>query len=589
LRDAAAGAAARVGSRSEKGNQGVNGILQSLRSLGATRVIALGAVGVGMFAFFFFLITRLTAPDYALLYGDLPLGDSSQIVTQLESEGVAYRLTANGTQILVPSDQVLRLRLRLAEQGLPSGGSVGYEVFDDASSLGTTRFVQNINLVRALEGELARTISSLDRVRAARVHLVLPKRELFQRDKNEPTASVFVRLNGGARLPQNQISSIQHLVAAAVPGLAPERVAIVDGRGNLLASGAEDESELGFMATRADEFRRGYELELKRTLEELLEQSLGAGKVRAEVAATINFDRVTSNAEIFDPDGQVVRSTQTIEDQTTSREGGGAGSVSVGNNLPSGEAGATGGGEESTSVRTEETVNFEISRTVRSYVQETGRIERLSVAILVDGSYQVDPDTGERSYTPRNEEVLAQIATLVRSAIGFDADRGDTLEVINMRFSESETVELPVEPMFGLHKSDYIKIGEILVLALVAILVILLVLRPLISRLFAMQLAREAPAGAAAPGAVPGPQGQPMLPGPEGAAAAAAAGAGVQPGAAVPGLPGAAAAEPESMIDISKVEGRVKASSAAKMGEIIDKHPDEALTILRGWMAEGSS
>jgi flagellar M-ring protein FliF len=545
--------------------------------------MALGAVGLGTFGFFFFLITRLTAPDYALLYGDLPIGDSSRIVTQLESEGVAYRLAADGAQILVPSDQVPRLRLRLAEEGLPSGGSVGYEVFDDASSLGTTRFVQNVNLVRALEGELGRTIGSLNRVRAARVHLVLPRRELFQRDANEPSASVFVRLNGGARLAQTQISSIQHLVAAAVPGLTPERVAIIDGRGDLLASGAEDESELGFMAARADQFRRGYELQVKRTLEELLEQSLGAGKVRAEVAATINFDRVTSNAEIFDPDGQVVRSTQTIEDQTVSKEGG-AGSVSVANNLPSGEAGATGGGDESTSARTEETVNFELSRTVRSHVQEAGRVERLSVAILVDGSYEVDPDTGERSYTPRSEEEKAQIASLVRSAIGFDADRGDTLEVINMRFSEPEPVEPLAEPMLGLHKSDYIKIGEILVLAMVAVLVILLVLRPLITRLFAVQPASEEHAGAS-PAAVTSRPGQPRLARPEAAAAEVAEGG--QPGTAAPGL--LEAAEPESMIDINKVEGRVKASSVRKMGEIIDNHPDEAIAILRGWMAEASS
>lgn len=542
--------------------------------------MTLSIVGLGMLGFFFFLITRLTQPNYALLYNDLPLGEAGQIVALLEGEGVPYRLDGGGSQIRVPSDQVTRLRLKLAEQGLPSGGSVGYEVFDEADSLGTTRFVQNINLVRALEGELARTIGSLDRVRSARVHLVLPRRELFQRDSNEPSASVFLRLGGAARLSQKHTAAIQHLVAAAVPGMVPSRVAIVDDRGNLLASGAGETDELGAMATRADEFRRAYESQVKRTLERLLERSLGLGKIRAEVAATINFDRITSNTEEYDPEGQVVRSTQTIDDQSTSSEAAGGGSVSVGNNVPSGDQGGAGANDLTSTARTEETVNFEISRTVRSHVQATGRIERLSVAMLVDGTYDENPDTGERTYVPRSDEVLAQVMALARSAIGFNAERGDTIEVINMRFAEPEAVEIPDPPVFGLQKSDYIKIAEILVLAVVAILVILLVLRPLVSRILAVQMAAEAQVVGAGPGVVMGPEGQPMLPGPGSVTATDKT---VVAGGALP------AEEPEeSLIDIAKVEGRVRASSVRKMGEIIDKHPDEALSILRNWMSEGT-
>lgn len=559
----------------------MNGLVQSLRGLGVARLLTLGAVGFGLLGFFFFLVTRLTAPDFGLLYGELPVDDSSAIVGRLESMAVPYRLSANGTQVFVPSDQVARLRLSLAEQGLPSGGSVGYEIFDEADNLGTTRFVQNVNLVRALEGELARTINELNRVRAARVHLVLPRRELFQRQNTEPSASVFLKLSGAMQPGHSQITSIQHLVAAAVPGLSPERVAIVDGRGSLLASGAEERSEVGYLANKAGDARRRYETQLKHTLESLLERSIGAGRVRAEVAAVMNFDRITSNDEIYDPDGQVVRSTQAIEEQSVSTDGGG--SVSVGNNLPSGDGSTAAPDSQTSEQRTEETVNFEISRTVRSHVQEASKVERLSIAILVDGTHTTDPETEETTYQPRSADELEQIASLARSAVGFDADRGDTLEVINMAFTQPEAIEAPTPPMFGLHKEDYIKIAEIMVLAIVAVLVILLVLRPLVTRLFAIQFPQAAqPAG----DVVVGPGGQPMLAGPEGEQA----GAGVAQ-AALPGAEAAAGApveESESMLDLSKVEGRVKASSVKKMGEIIDKHPDEALSILRGWMAQST-
>ena len=427
----------------------MNGILQSLLNLGIGRLLTLGAVGFGLLGFFFYLVTRLTAPDFALLYGDLAMNDSGAIVSQLDSLGVPYRLVGNGGQILVPSDQVSRLRLSLAQQGLPSGGSVGYEIFDEADNLGSTRFVQNVNLVRALEGELSRTISELDRVRGARVHLVLPRRELFARKNTEPSASVFLQTSGAARPPQSQVAAIQHLISAAVPGLAPERVAIIDSHGALLASGAEERSEFGYAANQSDQMRRAYEIQIKQTLEQLIGRTVGAGRVRAEVSAVINFDRITSNAEIYDPDGAVVLSTQSIEESLTSTDGEKA--VSVGNNLPDGEGGSAGAGNESSEQRTEETTNYQNSREVRTHVQEGGKVERLSIAILVDGSYTEtidataeDAEDGEtviRTYQPRSEDELAQIATLVRLAVGFDSDRGDTLEVINMQFQEPEPFE----------------------------------------------------------------------------------------------------------------------------------------------------
>lgn len=562
----------------------MDGVTQTLRGLGTPRLVMMGLVGVGLLGFFLFVGTRLTSGDQALLYGDLSAEDSGQIASRLEGLGVSYQVAAGGSQILVPSDQVLNLRVMLAEQGLPGGGSIGYELFDQSGGLGTTSFVQNVNLVRAIEGELSRTIGSMDRIKSARVHVVMPRRELFQREQAQPTASVFLRTQGGGKPTPAQIASIQHLVAAAVPGLAPERVAIVDGRGNMLASGTEDANDIGSVAARSSDYQRSVELELKQTVETLLERSLGAGRVRAEVAAEVNFDRLTIDEETYDPDGQVVRSTQTVEESSSSSEADPT--VSVGNNLPDAEAGQAGGQIQSNAARTEETVNFEISRTVRSHIKETGTIEKLSVAVLVDGRYVVDEEEGTRNYVARSDDELAQIRALVRTAVGFNEERGDSLEVVNMQFAEPELPEDPIEPLFGLGKRDYFKIAEIIVLSVVALLIILLVLRPLVTRVFSVQIRPDGtlPGGAIAGPAGAGAGGQAALVGPDGepiemAGGEAAAGMSLDGGDDLD----------NSMIDLSRVEGQVKASSVKKIGEIIDKHPDEALTILRGWMAEGAA
>ena len=233
----------------------------------------------------------------------------------------------------LPQDRVARLRLTMAEEGLPSGGSIGYEIFDRSEGLGTTNFVQSINHLRALEGELARTIRSIGTVRNARVHLVLPKRELFTRDRMEPTASIVIAMLGNNRLDGQKVQAIQHLVAAAVPGLKPNMISIVDNNGSLLARGTV-EGDLQQTASTADEMRISYETRMARKVEELLERSVGVGNVRVQISADIDFDRVTENAEIFDPDGQVARSTQTIEEENGSSDGEGLAPVTVGGNLP---------------------------------------------------------------------------------------------------------------------------------------------------------------------------------------------------------------------------------------------------------------
>lgn len=535
----------------------MNGLIRALPALGSTRfllVLGLAAVVIGILIF---LATRMTQPPMSLLYGELDTADSGKIVAKLEALTVPYELRAGGSQIFVPSDKALRLRMAMAEEGLPSGGSVGYEVFDRSDTLGTTRSMLNINLLRALEGELARTIRALAQISAARVHLVMPKRELFARERLQPSASIMLTIQGAASLGKSRVSAIQHLVAAAVPGLKPSRISIIDHRGTLLARGTDgDDGDTASLF--AQDHRAEFESRLKRMIEGLLERSVGIGKVRAEVSADIDFDRITTSAEIFDPDGQVVRSSQLVEEETSSAERGAQENVSVSNNLPDGEAQATAATSNvNTTTRTEETTNYEISKTIRNHVRESGTVKRISVAVLVDGTYAAGSN-GERVFEARSAEDMEQLGKLVRSAIGFDAERGDTVEIVNMPFVQVEAPEAGEPPLLDLAKGDYFKIAEMAALSIVGVLVVLLVLRPL-----AAHALNPPPLPAAED------QAQAALPGPK---------------EAVAQLPGGADAEAETSIDFDRIEGRVKESSLKKIGEIVENHPDEALSIIRSWL-----
>jgi flagellar M-ring protein FliF len=530
------------------------------------RLTVMAGAVFGLIGFFIFLTTRLTTPQMALLYGDLQEEDVSRITAQLSAQGSPYELRRNGTQVFVPSAEAAQLRITMAKLGVPKSGNIGYEIFDNADALGSTNFIQNVNLVRALEGELARTIRSIDSVRSARVHLVMPKRALFSRQTQKATASIFLKMRSPGRLPNEQVLAIQHLIAAAVPGLDAERISIIDNKGSLLSRGNEQQSGPGGLAAKADERRQSYEKKLSRAIEELLEKSVGFGNVRAEVTVDMDFDQIVTNEEIFNPDGQVVRSTQTVEETSSSRDANANPPVGVATNLPDANLAGGGGSAASSNAenRTEETVNFEITKKVTSHTREGGIVKKLSVAVLVDGSYS-NNEEGERVYLARNTEEMNNLAALVRTAIGFNADRGDSVEVINMKYAEGEDPEEePLQLFFGFNKNDILRMAEILVLSIVAILVILLVVRPLLSRAFE---ALPAVAGAA------------------GAAGRLLAEQAAEARAALPGPEDAPEEEDvEELIDIDRIEGRVKASSVKKVGEIVDKHPAEALSIIRTWM-----
>lgn len=548
----------------------MNSFFDTLRQLGPGRLGIMGAITLTLLIFFVFISMRVATPNMRLLYSDLSNMDSGAMAAKLEESQIPYQVSQDGTRVMVGEDDVGRARMLLAEAGLPNGGSMGYEIFDKQSGFGTTNAVQNINAVRALEGELARTISSLGPVRSARVHLVLPQRELFSRENRPASASVMIGLRPGTKMTEQQVAAVQSLISSAVPQLKTGDVSIIDQNGNLLARGGGDgDSTVANM--KAEEMRLGYERRMTQAIEDLVGRTVGYGNVRANVTADLNFDRLSTNEELYNPEGQVARSVQTIEESSSERSGGIGDDVSVEGNLPgAGTDPFASAGPAAQGNRIEETTNFEISKTVRNLVRETGEVRKLSVAVLVDGRY-AEAEDGTRTYEPRSDEELDQIAALVRSAIGFDAERGDTLEVVNMKFAEVETIDEGVleTTLFGFDKNKLLDAAEVITVAIVVILVVLLVLQPMIGRLLATEGGGGRREDAGRDNDLLGGRGPtPALEGPSNY------------------QPEPEPEEEDNMIDMQKVEGKVRASSIKKVEDIVEAYPQETVSVIRSWMTQ---
>jgi flagellar M-ring protein FliF len=576
----------------------VQAFVSFFKTLGATRIVAMGAVTLALMAFFAFLIVRATAPQMSPLFTDLSVEDSSAIIKDLERQGIPFDIKNEGTMVLVPKEQIPRLRMKLAEGGLPKGGGVGYEIFDKSDALGATSFVQNINHLRALEGELSRTIRAIDRVQQARVHLVLPERPLFSREKAEPSASIVLKVRG--TLEAQQVRAIRHLIASAVNGLKPQRVSVVDETGRLLADGSADDSG----GASADERKLTYERRLREQVESIVSSVVGPGHARVQLTAEFDFNRITQTSDKFDPESRVVRSSQTREEVMASGDPT-AGTVSVGNELPGANARPEATQQRDQNRKTEEIVNYEISRTTKTEVIEGGRINRVSVAVVVDGIYTKN-DKGELAYQPRSKEEIDRIAALVRSAIGFDQKRGDQVEVANLRLAETPSIPIS-EPagwmnLLQFTKDDIMHWIEVGVMALLALLVLLLGVRPMIRRIFTPDAAAIAAGGGVR--TLVGPTGAVVgTVGPGGVVMPASGGVHITGGHAgsitstggpnvslVGGDEAVAISNRTSaMIDIAQVQGQVHAQSVQKVGELADKNPNETVAIIRGWLHENAA
>jgi flagellar M-ring protein FliF len=545
----------------------MNAVLNGLKALGAARLVALVAVAIAMLGMLGLLATRSGSPSrLALLYADLDPREAAQLAEALDRAHIQHDEPGAGDRVLVPGNDVARARMLLAKDGLPSGGSIGYEIFDRGDAMTASDFQQEINQTRALEGEIGRSIRMLSGVRAARVHVVLPRHTAFSRDQQAAQASVVLTMAGNARLDAQGVQAVLNLVAAAVPGLKPQGVAVIDSRGTLLArAGQPTPDDAGVQS--GEEIRRATEVKLSRAIEDMLERSLGPGHVRAEAAVEMNFDHVNETTENYNPDQQVVRSTQSVSDNTHTTEG--EKTVSVQNNLPNADAGGA-GQSGSTGQRTEETTNYEIGKVVHTLVREQPQIARISLAVMVDGSVAEGAD-GKMGWHERAPDDLARIKRLVQSAIGFDGKRGDTVEVVSMRFVQSDEGTDAPHGLFGLglEKADLMGLAQSGILGIVILLALLFVVRPLAMRL------------STAAGLLSMSDETAMLAGPGGASLA---------GAGMPALAGGggrtAMLADESMVDMANIEGQIRASSIRKLSDLVEKHPEESLSIMRGWMSQ---
>lgn len=518
-------------------------------------------------------MVRANQTEMALLYNQIDAAEGGRIIEKLKSMSIPFEVKGDGTQIYAPSDDVARLRMELAQNGMPSGGNVGYEIFDKQDILGTTNALLGINQIRALEGELSKSIQTIQGIQSARIHLVIPKRELFSEYKQEPSASVMVRLKGASVLSATQVQSIRYLVASAVPSLILDHVSIVDDRGNLLARG-KDSAKAEDNITTQQTAQREYEQRIARSVESLLDRTLGLNKTRAEVSVDMDFDQVSSTSVQFDPDGQVIKSQTTSEEGANTNENSIVGdSVSIQNSLPlkNSPESIPGSQNRNQTNNTEESTNYEISHSTKTYVKELGTIRRLSIAVMVDGTYQKKND-GTQEYKPLPEEELKKLQELVKTATGYKESRGDVISVVNLKFSELPQDSVPEtkeNPLIDLNINKLIELG---ITALVVLIGLFTVVKPLISSLMKALPSRYLT--------------EKML-----GSLMSSNQKEIQASEKKENLSldtSVKSSESEigdTLIAVDEIDEKVKHSPIKKIAELVDRHPEEAVSIIRSWMS----
>jgi flagellar M-ring protein FliF len=546
----------------------MNGIIDSIRKLGMVRVAMLLGVTLGIAGAFAWL--EVQGPNrgrMTVLASDLDAQSMQQVTAELSGRKIPYR--QEGGQIFVPDTDLATARSLLTVDGLSQGNVTGYEIFDRGDNLAVTDFDQQVKLTRALEGELARTIVSVHGILHARVHIVLPRREPFSHDRQHAQASVMLTVPGRQVLAPEAVQSVINLVAAAVPELRPQDVTVVDSNLHLLSQ-AGDSTDARAKTLAEEEVRQKTEQHMAQMVELMLERTLGPGHVHAEASVSMNFDSVKETEEKFDPDGSVVRSTQTVNSNSKSTDR--TGPVSLQNNLPNADAGAAATGNQEG--RQEETTNYEIGKTVRTVSHDQPQIRRISLAVMVDGIDQVGAD-GKHTLKPRDQAELDEIAKLARTAIGFDEKRGDQVDVVSMPFvSQLDAAEATPAAAPARMNRDLMTFLQMVAFGIVGFGIIILTARSILSALHLQPAGLSIGAPAAETEAVGGPA----------AAALAPAGTALQIGhsrmeAALP------APDDDDIVTISNIQGQLRASSIRKVTHLVDRHPDTTLGIIRGWIA----
>lgn len=390
---------------------------------------------------------------YSRLYSGLDQAEAGEIVAYLNDKKIPYQLADGGATVEVASGDVYQTRIALASEGLPRSGNMGYSIFDE-NNLGMTDFLQNLNFRRALEGELTRTIMQLNEVQAARVHIVMPKERLFARDQKDATASVVLKLKGNSDLSKRQIKGITHLVASSVEGLKPSNIAIVDYDGNLITTNSETDPLAGLSSSQL-EVRKQVEQYLEDKAQSMMNDVLGDGSSVIRVTADLNFQQIERTSETFDPNAPSVRSEERVKTSLSATD----------------KAAESSESKQDDNAETTIT-NYELNKTVEHIINAVGTIDRLSVAVLVDGIYApVEGADGaeELIYQPRPQEELDRLAAIVKNAVGFDQQRNDQIEMVNIAF-DRQNLEQDRELLDNMYMQDFYweiarKVGLVLLVA----------------------------------------------------------------------------------------------------------------------------
>ncbi|MHB8907977.1 MAG: flagellar basal-body MS-ring/collar protein FliF [Syntrophales bacterium] len=404
--------------------------------------------------------------DYRVLFANLSAEDAGSIVDKLKEKKVLYELNGAGDTISVPADKVAELRLELATTGLPRGGGIGFEIFDQKMKFGATEFEQQLNYRRALQGELARTIGSMEEVQQVRVHIALPKESLFVEEQRKPTASVTMKLKSGRALRPSQIDGIAHLVASSIEGLSPENVMVIDSRGNILSKPSGDPKFMRVTASQM-EYQQNLEKDLASRIQTMLENVVGSGKAVVRVAADLDFRVTEKTEETYDSEAPVIRSMQRQTEKATARDTGKGGSTVVGGS----------GAPEREKV--DEVINYEINKVVNKTVMPVGDVQKLSIAVLVDGIYQKDKQ-GKEIYQPRDKKEIENLEDLVRKSVGFNASRGDQVAISNMPFKKLPDEEMVDSSPWWEKLLVFAPLVKYLVTIAILIMVLLFIVRPMI-------------------------------------------------------------------------------------------------------------
>jgi flagellar M-ring protein FliF len=413
-----------------------------LQNLSSGKRITLIIVAVGTITGFLFLMTWTGKADFQPLYTHLDPEDAGIILSKLKERKIPYRIAGNGEKILIPQEHIYETRMDLASEGLPQGGHIGFEVFDN-TKLGMTEFAQNVNYQRALQGELARTINRFSEVQSSRVHIVMSEKSLFIEEEEPATASVVLKLRAGKWLSPNQVNGIIHLVSSSVPRLLPENVTVVDSDGKLL-SGPKEQSNFGAPSSDQLEYQAKVERTLENRVKSMLEQALGPDKAIVRLSCALNFRQHEKTEERFYPENQVVRSEQLFNEKTTEPEPIPQGVPGVRSNQPQPNPENKVTGVNTTFEKQDRTVNYEIGKITSHILEPVGELQRISVAVLVDGTYKRIEKAGggiDWQYVPRTNEEIQKLENICKRAVNFDPERGDKVEVVNIPFETTTLVD----------------------------------------------------------------------------------------------------------------------------------------------------